>query len=217
MTVGIVLLAMIALFVGLRLYSVLGQRTGHEQQPVTRPDAVPGVEKAPAKADATVATSEPSGMAFEAGAASGVRAIIAADPNFDVARFLEGAQAAYRMMLEAYWKGDREELRHLAGADVLAAFEGAIDEREAAGHVLENRLVDIDRATIDAARLNGKEAEVDVRYHAFVAAVTRDADGNLVAGSLTDAVESVDVWTFRRDLKSRDPNWLLVETDDLGV
>lgn len=217
MTVGIVLLAMIALFVGLRLYSVLGQRTGHEQQPVTRPDAVPGVEKAPAKTDAAIATPEPGGMAFEAAAANGVRAIIAADPNFDVARFLEGAQSAYRMMLEAYWKGDREELRHLAGPDVLAAFEGAIDEREAAGHVLENRLVDIDRATIDAARLNGKDAEVDVRYHAFVAAVTRDGDGNLIAGSLTDAVESVDVWTFRRDLKSRDPNWLLVETDDLGV
>ena len=217
MTVGIVLLAMIALFVGFRLYAVLGQRTGHEQQPVTRPDAVPGVEKTPAKADAAVATSEPSGMAFEAGAASGVRAIIAADPNFDVARFLEGAQAAYRMVLEAYWKGDREELGHLTGPDVRAAFEGAIDEREAAGHVLDNRLVDIDRASIDAARLTGKEAEVDVHFHAFVAVVTRDAEGTVVAGSLTDAVESIDVWTFRRDLKSRDPNWLLVETDDLGA
>ncbi len=217
MTVGIVLLAMIALFVGLRLYAVLGQRTGHEQQPVTRPDAVPGVEKAPAKADAATAAPEPTGMAFEAGAASGVRAIIAADPNFDVARFLEGAQAAYRMTLEAFWKGDREELGHLAGPEVRAAFEAAIDEREAAGHVLDNRLVEIDRATIDAARVNGKEAEVDVRFHSYVAVVTRDAEGNMVAGSLTDAVGSDDLWTFRRDLKSRDPNWLLVETDDLGV
>lgn len=217
MTVGIVLLAMIALFVGLRLYAVLGQRTGHEQQPVTRPDAVPGVEQAPAKVDGKIAAPEASGMVFEAGAAAGVRAIIAADPAFDVARFLEGAQAAYRMVLEAYWKGDREELGHLTGPDVRAAFESAITEREAAGHVLDNRLVEIDRATIDAARLTGKDAEVDVRFHAYVAVVTRDAEGNMVAGSLTDAVESHDVWTFRRDLKSRDPNWLLVETDDLGA
>jgi predicted lipid-binding transport protein (Tim44 family) len=108
-------------------------------------------------------------------------------------------------------------LGHLTSPDVRAAFEGAIDAREAAGHVLDNRLVEIDRATIDAARLNGKEAEVDVRFHAYVAVVTRDAEGNMVAGSLTDAVESHDIWTFRRDLKSRDPNWLLVETDDLGA
>ncbi|MGE3395852.1 MAG: Tim44 domain-containing protein, partial [Sphingomonas sp.] len=86
MTVGIVLLAMIALFVGLRLYAVLGQRTGHEQQPVTRPDAVPGAVKEPAKTDTPAASPEQAGMAFDASAAAGVRAIIGADPDFDVAR-----------------------------------------------------------------------------------------------------------------------------------
>lgn len=216
MTVGIVLLAMIALFVGLRLYAVLGQRTGHEQQPVTRPDAVPGAAAEPAKADIPATTPEQAGMAFDASAAAGVRAIIGADPNFDVARFLDGAQAAYRMVLEAFWKGDREELAFLTGPEVKAAFETAIAEREAAGHVLDNRLVGIERATIDAARLNGKEAEIDVRFHAFVAAITRDADGTVVAGSLEDAVETHDIWTFRRDLKSSNPNWLLVETDEVA-
>ena len=216
MTVGIVLLAMIALFVGLRLYAVLGQRTGHEQQPVTRPDAVPGAANEPAKADIPAATPEQAGMAFDASAAAGVRAIITADPNFDVARFLDGAQAAYRMVLEAFWKGDREELAFLTGPDVKAAFETAIAEREAAGHVLDNRLVGIERATIDAARLEGKEAEIDVRFNAFVAAITRDAEGAVVAGSLEDAVETHDIWTFRRDLKSGNPNWLLVDTDEVG-
>ena len=216
MTVGIVLLAMIALFVGLRLYAVLGQRTGHEQQPVTRPDAVPGAANEPAKADIPAASPEQAGMAFDASAAAGVRAIIAADPNFDVARFLDGAQAAYRMVLEAFWKGDREELAFLTGPDVKAAFETAIAEREAAGHVLDNRLVGIERASIDAARLTGKEAEIDVRFNAFVAAVTRDAEGTVVAGSLEDAVETHDIWTFRRDLKSGNPNWLLVETDEVA-
>lgn len=216
MTIGIVLLAMIALFVGLRLYAVLGQRTGHEQQPVTRPDAVPGIANPPAAAEAPAPTPEQSGMVFDAGAASGIRAIIGVDPDFDVGRFVEGAQAAYRMVLESFWKGDREELGFLTGPDVKAAFETAIAEREAEGHVLDNRLVSIERATIEEARLTGKTAEIDVRFHAYVAAVTRDKDGNVVAGSLEDAIEANDIWTFRRDLKSRDPNWLLVETDEVG-
>ena len=148
------------------------------------------------------------------GAAAGIRAIIAADPSFDVARFLEGAQAAYRMVLEAFWKGDREELGHLADDEVRAAFEAAIDEREAAGHTLDNRLVAIERAAIEDARLDGRVAEIEVRFDAFVAAVTRDKDGELIAGSLDDAVPTNDIWTFRRDLPSRDPNWRLVETDE---
>src|SRR5690349_10467727 len=123
---------MVALFVGLRLYAVLGRRTGHEQQPVTRPDAVPGTETAAPLADVAADRSEGSGLVYEDGAAGGIRAIVAADNSFDVARFLDGAQSAYRMILDAYWKGDKEELGQLVGGDVLSAFEGAIDAREAA-------------------------------------------------------------------------------------
>jgi predicted lipid-binding transport protein (Tim44 family) len=214
LTFGIVLLAMIALFVGLRLYAVLGQRTGHEQRPVTRPEASPGMEPAAAPPEANPNPAEPSGFAFEQNAAAGVRAIIAADSGFDVARFLEGAQAAYRMVLEAFWKGDREELGRLANKEVVAAFDAAIGEREAAGHKLDNRLVGIERAIIDDARLDGRMAEIDVRFDAYVAAVTRNAEGELVAGSMSDAVPTHDIWTFQRDLGSRDPNWMLVETDE---
>ena len=214
MTVEIVLLAMIALFVGLRLYSVLGQRTGAEHQPVTRPEAKP--EAAPAAAPADVAANAPesSGLAYEQNAATGIRAMIAAEPGFDVARFLEGSQAAYRMVLEAYWKGDREELAFLANDEVSKAFTAAIDAREAAGHTLDNRLVAIERAAIEDARLEGRIAEIEVRFEAFVAAVTRDKDGIVVAGSMSDAVPTNDIWTFQRDLSSKDPNWRLVETDE---
>jgi len=213
LTIEIVLLAMIALFVGLRLYAVLGQRTGHEQQPVTRPEAP---EQAPAAAAPEVAANpaEPSGFAYEKGAASGIRAIIAADPGFDVARFVEGAQAAYRMVLEAFWKGDRAELGFLTGDTVRDAFVEAIDAREAAGETLDNRLVAIERASIEDARLDGKIAEIEVRFDAFVAAVTKDKAGEMIAGSMSDAVPTNDLWTFRRDLSSRDPNWRLVETDE---
>ncbi len=214
MTVEIVLLALIALFVGLRLYAVLGQRTGHEQQPVTRPEAAPEPVSAAATPDVPANPAEPSGYAYEKGAATGIRAIIAADPGFDVARFIEGAQAAYRMVLEAFWKGDRDELGFLTGDEVRTAFEAAIAEREGAGHILDNRLVAIERAAIEDARLDGRVAEIEVRFDAFIAAVTRDKDGELVAGSMTDAVPTKDIWTFRRDLSKNDPNWRLVETDE---
>ena len=215
MTVEIVLLAMIALFVGLRLYAVLGQRTGHEQQPVIRPEVAPEAKKPLSPvADVPANPAEPSGLAYDKGAAAGIGAIIAADPTFDVARFVEGAQSAYRMTLEAFWKGDREELGYLANDEVRNAFVEAIDAREAAGETLENRLVGIERAAIEDARLTGKVAEIEVRFDAYIAAVTRNKEGEVVAGSLSDAVPTKDLWTFRRDLKSRDPNWLLVETDE---
>lgn len=215
LTVEIVLLAMIALFVGLRLYAVLGQRTGHEQRPLTRPEgAAPESTPAATTPEASPAASEPSGLAYEQSAAGGVRAIIAADPGFDVARFVEGAQSAYRMVLEAFWKGDREALASLTGPKVRETFEAAIAEREAAGETVENRLVAVERASIDEARLSGKLAEIDVRFDAYIAAVTRNKDGELIAGSLSDAVATHDIWTFQRDLASKDPNWLLVETDD---
>lgn len=210
----IVLLALVALFVGLRLYSVLGRRTGHEQQPILKPaETAVAAETAPAVAGLPAERPEPSGFVYEEPAAPGIRAIVSADPEFDVARFLEGAQSAYRMVLEAFWKGDREALRHLVGGHVLGAFEGAISEREAAGHRLENRLVLIERTVIEDARLKGRDAEIEVRFDADIASVTRDAEGSLVAGTLTDAVEAHDVWTFRRTLGSADPNWLLVDTD----
>jgi predicted lipid-binding transport protein (Tim44 family) len=212
-TFEIVLLAMVALFVGIRLYAVLGQRTGHEQQPVTRPDASPATDQAVQPQDASPERKEPSGFVYEDAAAGGIRAIIAADPSFDVARFLDGAQSAYRMTLEAFWKGDREELRHLTAPEVFSSFEEAIAERETAGFRLDNRLIQIERTMIEEARLSGRTAEIEVRFDADIAAVTRDASNEVVAGTMSDAVVTRDIWTFRRTLGSSDPNWLLVDTE----
>lgn len=212
--VEIVLLAMVALFVGLRLYAVLGRRTGHEQQPVTRPDAVPGIETPTPLAETVRDPVDSSGFVYEERAAPGVRAIIAADNSFDVGRFLDGAQSAYRMILEAFWKSDRETLDQYVAAEVREPFLAAIAEREAAGQTLDNRLVAIERAVIKDARMEGRVASIEVQFDADIAAITRDAEGNVVGGSLSDAIQTHDVWTFRRDLRSGDPNWLLVETDE---
>jgi predicted lipid-binding transport protein (Tim44 family) len=210
----IVLLALVALFVGLRLYAVLGRRTGHEQQPILRPaDTAAAAEPAAPVHELSSDRPESSGFVYEEPATAGIRAIVSADAAFDVAGFLEGAQSAYRMILEAFWKGDRDALRQFVGGHVLEAFEQSIDEREAAGHRLENRLIAIDRTVIEDARLTGRTAEIEVRFDADIAAVTRDSEGTLIAGTLTDAIVTHDVWTFRREIGSRDPNWLLVDTD----
>ena len=215
MSIEIVLLAMVAVFVGLRLYAVLGRRTGHEQQPILRPaETATAPEPAPPLPEIAPERPESAGLVYEDQAGPGIRAIVAADPSFDVARFLDGAQAAYRMVLEAFWRGDREELRHLAARDVLASFEEAIAAREAAGYTLDNRLVRIERAIIQDAALDGRSATVTVRFDSDIAAVTRDSSGEVIAGSLSDAVPANDIWTFRRTLGSGDPNWLLVETDE---
>ena len=211
--VGIVLLAMVAVFLGLRLYAVLGKRTGHEQ-PYVAPLDTPAPGAPVAIEDARGPAPAVADTVFEPNAAAGVRAIISADNSFDVGRFLEGSKSAYRMILEAYWRGDEEALAPYVGDDVREAFATSIAERTAAGHVLENRLMNIENATIASAQLENKLATVTVRFDADVSAVTRDADGTVIAGSLSDAVPTHDVWTFTRTIRAEDPNWILTDTDE---
>ena len=213
MLVYIVLFAMVAGFLALWLYSVLGKRTGHEQ-PLPKPADERMAPPLPRTIDAVSEVRETGARAIETGAESGLRAVIAADSSFDVAQFIEGAKSAYRMILEAFWKGDEETLGWLVEDDVRAGFSEAIAERNAAGHVLDNRLIVIERAMISEATVEGRVARITVRFDADIASITRDQEGNLVAGSMTDAVENKDAWTFARALKSNDPNWKLVETDD---
>ena len=144
----------------------------------------------------------------------GLREIAAADRRFDTLSFLEGAKSAYGMILEAFWRGDKEDLAALCDRDVYDSFAAAIDARIAAGETLDNRLVRIEEATIAAASYDAPYARIAVRFSADIAAVTRDAAGTVIAGSLNDAVEAHDVWTFRRDVTSADPDWLLDETDE---
>ncbi len=213
----IVILAMIFALLALRLFAVLGRRTGTEQRQLPIPaddrSSLAPRPVAPSQGDARSEGAREQDSVVSVPAQSGLRALIALDRSFDVGQFLVGARAAYGMILEAYWNGDRETLRRYCDPEVLGAFESAIDAREAAGQTLANRLVRIENANISDVRVENGQAVLTVRFEADISAVTKDKDGAMIAGSLVDAVPTIELWTFARDVRSRDPNWLLVETD----
>jgi predicted lipid-binding transport protein (Tim44 family) len=211
---SIVIFAMIALFLGMRLYAVLGKRTGHEQQPLARaPDDVmrPVAPLVEDRGDSVTPAAEET---HSPGSEAGLRAIAAADRSFDSAQFVEGAKFAYKMILEGFWAGNENAYRDYVSPDVREAFAEAIAARAEAGHVLDNRMIAIERAVIADAKLASGVAEITVRFDADIASVTRDKDGKVVAGSMTDAVPTHDSWTFSRTLRSSDPNWILTDTDE---
>jgi len=218
-TVEIVILAMIAAFLGLRLYSVLGRRAEHGEEPVqSRFEA--GAAAAPkpavrvAETPATVTVRAREVPTWPPAVERGLKEIAAADRRFDPAAFVEGARSAYRMILEAFWRGDNAELANLCDADVAKGFADAIAARIAAGETVDNRLVRIEEASIVGASYTAPMARVTLRFVSDIAAVTRDAAGQVVAGSLNDAIQVRDVWTFARNVASESPDWHLEEADE---
>ncbi|HZP70088.1 MAG TPA: Tim44/TimA family putative adaptor protein [Pseudolabrys sp.] len=221
----------LAVFIFLRLRSVLGQRTGRERPPYdpysarepVRPTpekvvALPNRPKetpAPQPAESSEGSSERWKGVAEAGSpvAGGLDAIVAADPNFDAKHFLTGARAAYEMIVNAYAEGDRRTLKNLLAREVFDGFESAIAEREKRGETVESRFVSIDSADITAAELRGRNAQVTVRFQSKIVSVTRDKDGKVIDGNAEKVTDITDVWTFARDVASRDPNWKLIATE----
>jgi predicted lipid-binding transport protein (Tim44 family) len=220
-TVEIVILAMVAAFLGLRLISVLGRRAEHEDQPL-QPRLEPKGDGAPRNVAPDLIDRGGNGGAqrpilpgITPAIERGLKEVALTDKRFDAFLFLEGAKGAYRMVLEAFWSGDKETLAKLCDPSVLETFEAAIAAREAAGEKLENRLVRINEAEISAAGVEVGVARITVRFTADIAAVTRNAAGEVIAGSLTDAIEARDQWTFARAPASATPDWLLDETDEV--
>ena len=219
MITEIVILAMIAAFLGLRLYSVLGRRAEHEEESVPQrfegPETPPSGNPGQAQSTAPAVAARPAQLEGVMPAVErGVREIASADNRFDITAFMEGARGAYEMVLEAFWTGDRDTLRDLSDDDVYEGFVSAIDAREDAGETLDNSLIRVEETRIHSASLDGRMARISVLFVADIAAVTRDKDGNVIAGSLDDAIESRDVWTFSRNVRAKDPNWILDETDE---
>jgi predicted lipid-binding transport protein (Tim44 family) len=215
-----------------RLRSVLGQRTGRERppyDPYSRPDPVrnsapdkviplPQRTSEPAKAPETNEPVDRYAGIVRAGspAAKGLDAILAADKSFDVKHFITGARSAYEMIVIAYAEGDRRTLKNLLAREVYDGFEGVIRERETRGETAETRFVSIDSTDIAGADLRGKTAQVTLRFVSQLISATRDRTGKVIDGSADKVTSVTDVWTFARDVSSRDPNWKLVATEAGG-
>ncbi|MBM3502614.1 MAG: Tim44 domain-containing protein [Alphaproteobacteria bacterium] len=212
----IIFFAMVAVFIILRLRSVLGRRTGADRPAARRP-----LEPAPAdRARDNVVPlpdrrSEPAPEIPDdtpADVAPGLRQIRTADPSFDVKGFANGARTAYDMVLSSFASGDTDTLRALLDDDVYDRFRRAIADREAKKHTLETTLVSLKSVDVVEAALNARNAEVTIKFVAELVNVTRDADGAIVAGDPRKVQVVTDYWTFTRDTRSSDPNWKLVAT-----
>lgn len=241
----IIILALFAGFLILRLRSVLGRRTGHErpredlrskdlrrqppesstQSSSEKPERHEGygpvtdldVEDVPA----SLATEEQQDPAFQqkssdqpasSTVAGGLLAIKRADHGFNEHAFIEGARTAFEMIVNAYAAGNKEGLRSLLGRAVLGRFNTEIDRRRSVGETLSTTFVGIDSAKIVGATLDRSLARIEVKITSQQINVTRDKDGKVVDGSPTEIERLVDIWTFERDVRAKDPNWLLTNT-----
>ena len=211
----IILLAMVAGFVLLRLRNVLGKRTGH-QAPEPRPaetEADSGkVVALPDRRRRADESAAPRPGEIAGPAASGLERILQADNTFDHKEFLAGAKSAYEFIVTSFAKGDTDSLRPLLSKDVFEDFAGTIRKRETAGQKMETTLVGFESAEIAEAEVRGRVAEVTVRFVTDIISVTRDQADVVVAGSVSAIDRVTELWTFARDIRSRDPNWTLIAT-----
>jgi predicted lipid-binding transport protein (Tim44 family) len=211
----IILFAMVAAFLVLRLRSVLGRRTGNERRrdPSYLRGPAPAADKivplaTPPNAAAPVAPTPAAANPVAAGLAQ----VTASDPDFDAPHFLDGARGAFELIVAAFAKGDKSELRPLLSDEVFTPFAAAIDERATAGETLETRIAKLKDIDIVEAGMSGRTARVTVKLISDQIHALRAHDGSVVDGDPDNVIEKTDFWTFARDTRSPDPNWQLVAT-----
>lgn len=220
----ILIFAMVAAFLVYRLRGVLGRRHGEERQrpnPLSQrqqqqnrqgqpqqdaDNVVQLPDRGRARADDIPEFSGPVSLE------EGLRRIHTADPNFNERYFLQGARAAFEMIVRAFADGDTATLRPLLADDVYDRFAEAIRQRTAAGEQLETRIETFESVDMAEARMEGNIAFCTVRFTTHQVNVTIDAEGNVVDGDPDEPAEVIDLWTFSRNTRTDNPNWLLTET-----
>ena len=228
--IDIIFLAMVAVFLALRLRNVLGRRDGHEggfrdpfrpePAPERRADAkaaeTDNVVRLPKRGDEVESASRIVAAAHgNATLAEGLTQIKLADPNFDPEGFANGAREAFAAILEAFAKGEIDGVKSILSPEVHGNFAQAVKAREDAGEKLENTLVGIRSAEVAEAYMDGRNAVVAIRFTSDQINVTRDRDGQVVSGDPSAVTAIVDLWTFQRDTRARNPNWTLVATESV--
>lgn len=230
--INTIILIVVAVAVLLKLRSVLGQRSGHQEPPdylkeirrqtseKKQDDTAPGnVVKLPTRGDLDVEEKNPRLAEIEKIAkprtklSNGLKAILKSDPNFSPKEFIGGADMAYEMIVDAFASGDKETLQNLLSSEVFEGFASVIDDRESRGETVNSKFIGIDSSEITAAEAKDGEAHVTVKFRSQIVSSTHDKDGKVIEGDESDIATVKDIWTFSRDMKSRDPNWKLVATE----
>lgn len=213
----IIFFAMVAGFIFLRLRSVLGRRTGNERQrpsPVNPPEAKDDNNVVAIPNRNNVPPPPPESeqkLTGDAEVDEGLRAIIAADRSFRYDEFVQGARAAYEMIVTAFAEGDRDTLKMLLSEEVNGNFVAAIEDRESREQTMQTSITAVRATEVIGAALVDRTAEVTVKFVSEMVSATKDADGNIV-GEVPREREVTDIWTFAHDTRSSDPNWVLIET-----
>lgn len=213
--IQLLVLAGIAVFLILRLRSVLGTREGFEKPPVTSDASSRGrpefdvIEGGP---DHDIVDHVEDGSS----SAKALAAMKMAEPGFMVGAFLEGSRGAYEMILMAFEKGDLSDVRGFLSDDLAEAFQSVIDDRNEKGLTIEANFVGVREVSLKEAEFNRdtSEGEVTVRFIGELTSVVKNADGEVVEGDATEIKRQKDVWTFARTMGSDDPNWQLVATGE---
>jgi predicted lipid-binding transport protein (Tim44 family) len=217
----------VAVIIFLRLRSVFGQRTGHERSPLERkwPIVVKDIKKPgewqenkkipPQPKQETAADSKLAGVSPNSQLAASLKQISEADANFTIAHFLQGAKLAYEQIVTAFAKGERDRLRPLLSSEIFANFDEEIAAREKNNEKVDFHFIGITRAEATDAALKGDVAQIGVLFVAKQVQARRNAKGEIIEGDATAVNEVSDIWTFERKLSSADPNWKLVEIEDV--
>jgi predicted lipid-binding transport protein (Tim44 family) len=213
--IDLILFAMVAAFLVLRLRSVLGKRQGFERPP--QPQGMPDARAARIEGMAEeVLPPRGSGArrvlpSPQSPAGTALTQIVAQDPSFSPNGFLDGAEGAFRMIVTAFAQGDRQTLRALLSDETYSGFEQAVAARETAGETQRTEIRSMHEMALEGAELRGTVADVTVRFVSDQVNMTTARGGEIVAGS--DAItEVIDIWTFQRDLTAKDPTWKLTAT-----
>ena len=205
--IDILIFAVIAVLLVLRLRSVLGQRTGYEE-----PQENQAKESLTDKSNVLTPFPKEVGKSVKI-SGSGLEALRRADRQFNENEFIQGATAAFNMVLKAFSEGDQAQLKRLLSYELLQSFTQTIHDRTAAKETLEITVNEIREVSILNIEISESVASITVHFHSTQTRIARDEDGNFMDDSDTEPREFIDIWTFERDLTLDDPNWKLTETE----
>ncbi len=214
--IQLLVLAGIAIFLILKLRSVLGTRDGFEKPPVPLDEARPRVKRDFEVIEGGQDRDITDHVADGSDAAKALAAMKMAEPGFSVNTFLQGARGAYEMILMSFERGELDQIRAFLDDEIEAAFAQAINAREAEGLTVDSSFVGLRELALHNATFNRdtKRAEISVRYVGELTSVIRNKAGEIVEGNPKEIKRQRDIWTYARVMGASDPNWQLVATGD---